>query len=132
MHAFVSRWHFGWLCLLLLLPVAWRARPVGTRLYAEPACSQTFIGEAFKVAFVIEEAHVGRFTPPDWDGAGFAVTSGPDFAVISQPDGSYTMYYRYAVAPFDTGRLHIPTAYFRIDDTEYSSTPVPVISRYRE
>lgn len=124
---------FGWLLPLLLVSGAWQINLLGTRLYADFRQDSVFVTEAFKVEFVIENAKVGRFTQPDWDGEGFTVVDGPNFAVKSNADGSnYTMYYRYTVAPFDTGQLYIPTAYFRIDNTEYSSNPVPVISRHRE
>lgn len=99
------------------------------RLYASPSSSELRLGNTIDVAFVMEAAEEGRFTPPDWDDAGFDVKAGPAFnsSLVDYNGVSVAVVrYTYRVQPRDTGTLEIPATYYRTVSELFESEPVSI------
>jgi hypothetical protein len=86
------------------------------------------IGESLKVTFKVENNRNGRFTPPEWNAAGWA-------SVSSSQSSSYTLSggemissatYEYTLMPQDTGLLEIPAGVLESGNREISTDPISI------
>ncbi len=84
------------------------------------------IGESLKVTFKVENNRNGRFTPPEWDAAGWVSVSTSQSSNYTLSGGEMvsSATYEYTLMPQDTGILEIPAGVLRSGSQETSTEPV--------
>jgi hypothetical protein len=86
------------------------------------------IGESLKVTFKVENNRNGRFTPPEWNAAGWASVSNSQSSSYTLSGGEMisSATYEYTLMPQDTGLLEIPAGVLESGNHEISTDPVNV------
>ncbi|MEI6407938.1 MAG: BatD family protein [Bacteroidota bacterium] len=103
-------------------------RNADLKFYAEASDTEVLAGEQLTVTFHLENGQGGRFTPPDWDAAGFTVLGSNQSSSISIINGETTssLTYNYVVIPREPGKLEIPSAAILIGKKEYHTETLPI------
>ncbi|MDX1909996.1 MAG: BatD family protein [Saprospiraceae bacterium] len=99
------------------------------RFYAEANPAAVAVGEAIRVTFTLENAKsAGKFTPPDWDAAGFIVLGSSQSSSISIANGETTSSatYYYTITPAEAGDWIIPSVSIKTSEGELRSDPITV------
>lgn len=107
------------------------------RFYAEvlPAVTgqenapEVTVGEPIKVSFILENGkNNGRFSPPDWEAAGFVVLGSSQSSNISIMNGqtSASASYNFTITPAEEGTLIIPAVSIKNGDSELSTKPITI------
>lgn len=97
-----------------------------------PGCSVSVsktelrIGESLKVTFKVENNRNGRFTPPEWEAAGWVSVSNSQSSNYTLSGGEMvsSATYEYTLMPQDTGALEIPAGILKSGGHEISTDPV--------
>ena len=109
-----------------------------TRFYAEtslPAVNQkegipeVAVSVSFKVSFMLENGqNNGRFTPPDWEAAGFMVLGSSQSSNISIMNGqtSTSASYHFTLTPVQEGILTIPSVSIKNGDAALKTEPISI------
>lgn len=82
------------------------------RFYAKASDTEVAVGEPVRISFVLENGKGnGRFTPPDWEAAGFMLLGSSQSSSISFTNGesTATASYDYTITPMEAGTLSIPS-----------------------
>ena len=99
------------------------------RLYAEANPLEAAIGEPIKVSFILEHGkNNGRFTPPDWEAAGFRLLGSSQSSSISIMNGerSASAVYNYTITPVEAGNLTIPSVSMNNEGIELNTGPIAI------
>ena len=117
--------------LLLLGSLLFATTTVGqseTKFSMEVSKSTVRVGEYFDVKFVLENLNNGKFTPPDWEQAGFIAMSSGQSSSFSFNNGvsSSIAVYKYQVMARDTGSLEIPAGVVKIGAEEKYTEPLSI------
>ncbi len=100
-----------------------------TRFYAEANTAEVAVGSAIKISFILENGkNAGRFTPPDWEAAGFMLLSNSQSSSISIINGQKTASatYNYTVSPMEPGNLIIPSVSLKNGEAELRTEPINI------
>lgn len=86
------------------------------------------IGESLKVTFKVENNRNGRFTPPEWDVAGWASVSSSQSSNYTLSGGEMvsSATYEYTLMPQDTGLLEISAGILKSGSHEITTDPVTI------
>ncbi|MBC7777420.1 MAG: BatD family protein [Phycisphaerae bacterium] len=99
------------------------------RFYAEASATEVAVGEPIEVSFILENGkNNGRFTPPDWEAAGFILLGSSQSSSISIMNGetSASASYNYTVTPTQEGTLTIPAVSIKNGDGELHTEPISI------
>ncbi len=100
-----------------------------TRFYIEVDTSAVVIGESLKVSFILENGkNNSRFTPPDWEAAGFMVLRNSQSSNVSIYNGKTTasLAYQFIITPVEEGKLTIPAVRIKNGDQELHTESIPI------
>jgi uncharacterized protein (DUF58 family) len=100
-----------------------------TRFYAEVKATEVAVGDPVKVSFVLENGkNNGRFTPPDWQAAGFMVLGSSQSSNISIMNGETTSSatYHYTITPMEEGVWTIPSVRIMSGGVELQTQPIEI------
>ena len=100
-----------------------------TRFYAEVKSTEVAVGEPIRVSFVLENGkNNGRFTPPDWQSAGFLLLGSSQSSNISIMIGETTASatYYYTITPMEEGVWTIPSVRIKSGDAELQTQPIEI------
>jgi hypothetical protein len=107
-----------------------------TRFYVETSLSdghkqdglkEVAIGTSFKVSFFLENGqNNGKFTPPDWEAAGFMVLGSSQSTnyAISNGKATTSAAYHFTVTPIQEGVLTIPSVSIKNGDQELKTESI--------
>ncbi len=93
------------------------------------ATVEVAVGEPIKVSFILENGkNNGRFTPPDWEAAGFMLLGSSQSSSISIINGetSASASYNYTVTAIQEGTLTIPAVSIKNGDGELHTEPITI------
>ncbi|MDO8368402.1 MAG: BatD family protein [Saprospiraceae bacterium] len=99
------------------------------RFYAELSTPEVVVGEPIKVSFILENGkNNGRFTPPDWESAGFLVLGSSQSSNISIMNGQTSAFasYNFTITPVEEGTLIIPAVSIKNGDSELFTKPITI------
>ncbi|HLP93205.1 MAG TPA: BatD family protein [Saprospiraceae bacterium] len=100
-----------------------------TRFYAEVKATEVAVGDPVKVSFVLENGkNNGRFTPPDWQAAGFLLLGSSQSSNISISNGEATSSatYQYTITPMEEGTWTIPSVRIKSNGTELQTQSIEI------
>jgi len=108
-----------------------------TRFYVETlpdvtgqkGTAEITVGEAIQVTFILENGkNNGRFTPPDWEAAGFVMIGSSQSSSISIMNGetSASASYHYTITPAMEGTWTIPSVSIKNGDMELHTEPITI------
>lgn len=91
------------------------------KFYVEASQTEVLAGNQLAVTFHLENGQGGRFTPPDWEAAGFTVLGSNQSSSFSISNGETksSMSYNYSIIPQKAGTLEIPSATVTVGKKEY-------------
>jgi uncharacterized protein (DUF58 family) len=107
-----------------------------TRFYVESSLpegqkpdglKEVAVGTSFKVSFFLENGqNNGKFTPPDWEAAGFMVLGSSQSSNYSISNGKATASaaYHYTVTPIREGILTLPSVSIKNGDQELKTESI--------
>jgi uncharacterized protein (DUF58 family) len=99
------------------------------RFYAEATPAKVAVGDAVRVTFTLENAKsAGKFSPPDWETAGFIVLGSSQSSSISISNGETTSSatYHYTITPMEAGDWTIPAVSIKTGEGELRSEPITI------
>ena len=102
-----------------------------TRFYAEANKSEVAVGEPLKITFNLENGkNSSKFSPPDWEKAGFLLLGSSQSSNISIMNGqsSSSAAYNYTVTPLEEGTWTIPSVSIKNGDGELSTEAITIIA----
>lgn len=100
-----------------------------TRFYAESSAREVAVGEAVKITFILENGkNSSRFTPPDWEAAGFLVLGSSQSSNISIMNGqtSASASYHFTITPMEEGAWTVPSVSIKNGETELHTEPIMI------
>ncbi len=100
-----------------------------TSFYVEVDSAAVAVGEPLKVSFILENGkNNSRFTPPDWEAAGFLVLGSSQSSNVSISNGqtSASAAYRFTVTPMEEGKLTIPAVTIKNGDQELHTESITI------
>lgn len=101
------------------------------RFTAAASQTEVAVGETFEVVFTLENAqNAGRFAPPDWEAAGFALLSSSQSSNFSMSNGevSSSASYKFVLSPLSTGVMEIPSVSIKSGEEELRTTPLQIVA----
>lgn len=103
-------------------------RDADLKFYVDASDTEVLVGNQLTVTFHLENGQGGRFTPPEWEAAGFTVLGSNQASSISIINGETTssMTYNYAILPQESGKLEIPSATIVVGKKEYHTDPLSI------
>jgi len=99
------------------------------RFYVETGAVEVVVGQPVQVSFILENGkNNGRFSPPDWEAAGFMLLGSSQSSNISIMNGVTTASasYNYTVTPIAEGALTIPSVRIKNGDGELNTEPIVI------
>lgn len=99
------------------------------RFYAEATPLEVAVGEPIKVSFNLENGkNSGRFTPPDWEAAGFMALGSSQSSSISIMNGESraSASYIYTITPLEAGVWTIPSVIIKNGNGELRTEPITI------
>lgn len=100
-----------------------------TKFFAETTVKEVTVGEAFKISFVLENGkNNSRFSPPDWEAAGFVALSSSQSSNFSMINGQSTASatYQYTLSALEAGTLTIPSVGIKNGEQELYTDPITI------
>lgn len=98
-----------------------------TRFFAEAKPGSVAVGESITATFILENGlNNARFSPPDWELAGFKVLGSAHSSNISIQNGqkNSSTRYTFTLTPISTGQLSIPTVRIKSGDQTLQTEPI--------
>ncbi len=96
---------------------------------AEASKTEVLQGNYIQVTFTLENGQGGKFSPPDWNAAGFIVRGGPNqsssFSMINGETKS-SLTYTYFVEPKNEGEAVVPEAKMVVGSETYLTKPLTI------
>ncbi len=102
-----------------------------TKFYAESSVKEIRVGESFRVSFVLENGkNNSRFSPPDWEAAGFLALSSSQSSNFSITNGQSmaSATYQYTLTPLGEGTLTIPAMSIKSGDQDFFTEPITIVA----
>lgn len=99
------------------------------RFFAEAHPAEVAVGEAIRLTFTLENGKsAGKFSPPDWEAAGFILLGSSQSSSISISNGETTSSatYHYTLTPAEAGEWTIPSVSIKTSDGDLRSDPITV------
>ncbi|MFN0216339.1 MAG: BatD family protein [Saprospiraceae bacterium] len=99
------------------------------RFYVEANPVEVAVGDPIKVSFILENGkNNGRFTPPDWEAAGFMLIGSSQSSNLSFINGqtSSSASYNFTITPLEAGNFTIPAVSLNNDGAELNTEPVAI------
>lgn len=100
-----------------------------TRFYAEADAKEVAVGASFNLSFVLENGkNNSKFSPPDWEAAGFMVLGSNHSTNISISNGetNASAAYNFIVTPIREGDLIIPAVIIKNGDQELRTASISI------
>lgn len=100
-----------------------------TRFYAEASTTKAVVGETIEVVFNLENGKGNaKFSPPDWEAAGFVALGSSQASSISIANGETrsAAKYTFNITPAEAGTLTIPSVSIKNGGEELRTEPIQI------